>query len=125
MYEEKGSNLWAERWVFKHDRAIAELLNETILALDGSVRDLGDLVAIEAIPRTPSTSVGKVNDIEGILEVDKGIADVAVVGKVDAQVHEIVLAKASFINNILKHHLSKSKYVKVVKIYEMNDNAPD
>lgn len=105
MYGKKESNLWAEGWVLKHDRAIAELLDETVLALDGSVRDLGDLVAIETAPGTPSTSVGKVNDVEGILEVDEGIADVAVVGKVDTQVHEVVLAKASFINNLLEQRL--------------------
>jgi hypothetical protein len=34
----------------QHDRTVAELLNEAILALDSGIRNLGDLVAFEAVP---------------------------------------------------------------------------
>lgn len=91
--------------MLKHDRAVAELLHEAVLALDCSIGDFSNLLAIETVPRMASTSVGKVDDVERILEVDEGVTNVTVISEVDAQVHEVVLGKASFINNILKHDL--------------------
>jgi hypothetical protein len=42
--------LWAEGWVLEHDRRVAEFLDETIPALDSSVRDLSDLVTAVCVP---------------------------------------------------------------------------
>lgn len=42
--------LWAETWVFEHDGGVAELLNQTIPALNSGIRNLSDLVTAEVIP---------------------------------------------------------------------------
>lgn len=91
--------------VLQHDRAVAELLHKTILALNGGIGDLGNLVALEAVPPLVATRVDKVNDVQGINKVDKGVANVAVICEVDSQVHEVVLTPARFINDALQHGL--------------------
>jgi hypothetical protein len=68
------SYLWAERRVLEHDRAVAELLDQAVTSLDScgklvsmsndsnkgesltGIRDLGNLVAVEAVPGMTSTS---------------------------------------------------------------------
>lgn len=47
---ETRAYFWTEAWMLQHDRGVAELLDKTILPLDGSVGDLGDLVTAELIP---------------------------------------------------------------------------
>lgn len=91
--------------VLQHDRAVAELLHKTILALNRGVGDLGNLVALEAVPPLIATRVDKVDDVQGINEVDEGVTNIAVVGEIDPQVHEVVLAPARLIDDALQHGL--------------------
>lgn len=76
----------------QHHRAVSKLLNKAVLALDGGVRDLGDFVASEAVPPLVGPFVDEINDVEGVDKIDERVANVAVVGEVDSQVHEVVFA---------------------------------
>lgn len=69
------------------------------------VRDLGDLVASEAVPPLVGPLVDKINDVEGVDKVDERVANIAVVGEVNSQVHEIVFAPARLVNDALEHLL--------------------
>ena len=97
--------LWAERRVLKHDRAIAEFLNQTISTLDRGVRHFSDLLAVEPVPAVACSSIHGVDDVVRVFEVDESIADVAVVGEVDTKIHEVIFATTSLINNVLEHYL--------------------
>lgn len=89
----------------QHHRAIPEFLNKTVFTLNGGVRYLGDLVALEAVPTLVASGVDEVNYIQGVDEVDKSIANVAVVGEIDSEIHEIVLAPARLIDYVFQHSL--------------------
>lgn len=89
----------------QHHRAVAEFLNETVLALNGGIRYLGDLVALEAVPALVASGVDEVDNIQGVDEIDESIANVTVIGEIDSEIHEIVLAPARLINYILQHGL--------------------
>lgn len=89
--------LWTGRRVFLHDGTVAELLYQTLAALHGGVGNLGHLVAIE--PALATNGFDKIDNVLGKLEVDECVADVAIVGKVDAEVHEVVLSKGSAVHD--------------------------
>lgn len=97
--------LWSVVRCLKHYRAVTKLLNKTILALNGRVRDFSDLVALEAVPPLIASGIDEVNDIQRIDKVDESISNVAVVREVDSQIHEIILAPARFIHYVLQHGL--------------------
>lgn len=54
-----------------------------------SIRDLADLQTVHENLSLASLCFCEVDDVLGIQEVDKGIANVASVSKVDSQVHEV------------------------------------
>lgn len=89
--------LGLEGFVLKHDGAIAKLLNEAVATLNGSVGNLSNLVRAIVVPLLTSTMLDKTDDVCGVLEVDESVADVAVVGEVDAKIHEIEFAKGALV----------------------------
>lgn len=91
--------------LLKHDGAVAELLDETVLSLNSSVGDLGDLVALEAIPALVTSRVDEVNNIQRIDKVDKGVSNIAIIRKINAQVHEVVLSPAGLVDDAFQHSL--------------------
>lgn len=91
--------------LLQHDGAVSELLDETILALDGGIGDLGDLVALEAVPTLVASRVDKVNNIQRINEVDERVTNVAVVCEINTQVHEVILSPAGIVDDVLQHSL--------------------
>lgn len=66
------------------------------------IGDLGSLFRLEEIPLLTSSCFVERYDGHRIDKVDEGVADVAVVGKVNSQVHEVVLAMGGFIKNSLQ-----------------------
>ena len=97
--------LWAERRVLKHDRAIAEFLNQTISALDSGVGHFSDLLAVEPVPAVACSSIHEVDDVVRVFEVDESIANVAIVGEVNTEIHEVIFATTGLVNNVLEHYL--------------------
>ena len=91
--------------MLQHHRAVAELLHQAVFSLDGSIGHLSDLVTIEPIPAEPGARLDEVDDVVRVLEVDEGVSDVAIVGKVDAKVHEVVLPSTGLVHNLLQHLL--------------------
>lgn len=72
-------DLWTVAFPLLHDRRVAELGNEAVLALDGGVRDFAGLLRTEEVPWLAHTFLNKVNDVLRLGEVDECIANVAVV----------------------------------------------
>lgn len=91
--------------MLKHDRAIAEFLNQTISALDSGVRHFSDFLAVEPVPAVACSSIHEVDDVVRVFEVDESIANVAVVGEVDTEIHEVISATTCLVNNVLEHYL--------------------
>lgn len=94
--------LWTKACKFLHDRAVAELLDEAVLALNGGVRNLEDLLRLVTSPSLADTSMEEGDDQLWADEVDKGIADVAVVGEVGTQVGEVEVATAGTVKHLLE-----------------------
>lgn len=80
--------------LLQHDRTVAKLLYQTVLALDGGVGDLGDLVALEAVPTLIASRIDKIDDIQRINEVDESVPNIAIIRKINTQVHEVILSPA-------------------------------
>lgn len=95
--------LWTGRRVFLHDGTVAEFLYQALAALHGGVGDLGHLVAVE--PSLATNGFDEIDNVLGKLEVDECVADIAIVGKVNAEVHEVVLSKGSAVHDGLQHGL--------------------
>ena len=91
--------------MFQHYRAVAEFLDKAIATLNRCIRDFCNFVAVVAIPAVAGSGFDKINDPNWIIEVDESITDVAVVCKVDAEVHKVVLAKAGLVDNVFEHCL--------------------
>lgn len=91
--------------LLQHNRAVAELLDEAVFSLDGGIGDLGDFVALEAVPTLVASRVDEVDDIQRINEVDESITNIAVVCKINTQVHEIILSPAGLIDDAFQHSL--------------------
>lgn len=89
----------------EHNGAVSEFLDQAILALNGGIRYLGHLVTLETIPSLVASSPHKINNVQRIHKVDEGVPNVAVIGKVDAEVHEVVFTPAGLVNNALEHCL--------------------
>lgn len=89
----------------QHHRAVPELLDQAVLTLDRGIRNLCDLVALEAVPTLVSSLVDEINDVQGIHKVDECVSDVAIIGEIDAKIHEIVLAPAGLVHDPLQHCL--------------------
>lgn len=70
-----------------------------------SVGDLGHLVRVEQIPLLSGMSLCKGNNVDRHDEVDEGIANIAIVGKVDAKVHEVNLPTRGYEEHLLQHLL--------------------
>ena len=102
-YEEFG----AEGRMFKHHRAVTKFLYQTITALYGGVGYFCDLVAIVSVPAMACSGSHKIYNVDRICKVDECIADVAVVGKINAQIHEVVLAQACLVYNVFEHGLER------------------
>ena len=104
---------------FLHDRAVTELLDQAVLALDRGVRDFGHLPGTELIPTLVVDVKHEVDDGFRVLKVDEGIPDVAIILEVNAQIDKVVLAKAGaiyelfqvwevhLVGNVTKHDLRK------------------
>lgn len=91
--------------LLQHDRAVAELLHETVLSLNGGVGDLGHLVALETIPALVASRVNEVDDIQRINKVYERVANIAVVCEINAQIHEVILSPTGLVDNIFQHGL--------------------
>ena len=85
-----------------HDGAVAEFGDETLAALDGGVRDLAGLLGAVHAPWLADTLFDKADNVLRLGEVDKGIADVAVVGEVDTEVREVVQATTGHVQPALE-----------------------
>merc|ERR1711939_159491 len=97
--------LGTEGWMFEHDGRVSKLLDQAVFALNSRIGDLSNLVRVEAIPTFSSPSKDKWDDRRRIDEVDESIADIAVVGEVNAKIHEVISPKAGLIDNLLQHGL--------------------
>ena len=91
--------------MLKHDGTVSKLLNQTVSTLNGSIGYFSYLVAIEADPATTCSGIHEVNNVVWIFEINEGVANIAIVGEVDAKIHEVILATARLIHNIFKHGL--------------------
>lgn len=91
--------------LLQHDGAVAELLDETVLALYSSIGDLSDLVALETVPTLVASRIDKVDNIQRIDEVDERVSNIAIIRKINAQVHEVILSPARLVDDALQHSL--------------------
>lgn len=66
----------AERGLLHH-RGVPELLNKSLAALDGRIRDFGSLVRLESWPETTLDAVDEHQHAVRVGKVDEGIAHVA------------------------------------------------
>ena len=67
------------------------VVNEAALALDASIGYLADLLRIECLPRLVVQVFVKRHYVYRIHEVDKGVADVTAVIKVERQVEKVII----------------------------------
>lgn len=81
----------AAGFVFIHQAAVAEVLNKGVLALNTGIRQTANFFAVETIPFALIKIVIELCDRGRLDEVDKRIANVALVLKIDRQVKEIIL----------------------------------
>lgn len=99
--EETGTT----EWRLLHDRRIAELGGESVLALDGCIADLGALVGLVTDPAFAFNVVKNGKHAVDVGEVDKGIADIASSLEVNAEVNEVVGAEADVVKHLLQRQL--------------------
>lgn len=93
-----GINFRLKGHTLKHDRAVPEFLDQCFLALNGSIRYVRNLFTFIIVPTEATMTIDELNDIEWIVEVYEGITHVAIVGKVDSEVYEIICSMAVYIN---------------------------
>ena len=72
-------------------RLLVDVVNEAALALDASIGYLTDLLRIECLPRLVVQVFVKRHYVYRIHEVDKGVADVTAVIKVERQVEKVII----------------------------------
>lgn len=87
--------------VLGHDGRVAELLDETVLALNGGIRNFAELVGRDTRPRLVDSSLEEGNNELWTNKVDKGVTDVAAVGEVHADVQEVVVTFAGDVEDLL------------------------
>lgn len=66
------------------------------------VGDLSNLFRLEDVPFSTSSHLSEGDNGHGIDEVDECVADVAVVGKVDSKVHEVVLTTRGLVEVVFQ-----------------------
>ena len=63
-------------------RLLVDVLDEVAFALDAPICDLADLLGVERLPRLVIHVLVEGHDVDGVHEVDEGVADVATVVEV-------------------------------------------
>lgn len=84
-------------------RVVSEVLLQVHLALDAAVRDLADLLGVEALPALVVEVLVEGDDVDGVDEIDKGVADVALVVEVLGQVEEVEAARVQLVDLPQQH----------------------
>lgn len=72
------------------------------MALNSGVGDLTCLLRAVEVPGSSDALLDKVDNVLGLGKVDKGIADVAVVGEVDSEVRKVVQTMAGLVEPLLE-----------------------
>jgi len=103
-----------------HDRGVAELLDQSLAALDSRIRNLSSLVRSETRPGTTLHAVNDSKHAVGISEVDEGIADIATRLEVDTEVQKVVSTEADVVEDVLERHP-----VKLVRNVAKHDCSAD
>mmetsp|Transcript_11084 Transcript_11084/g.35301 ORF Transcript_11084/g.35301 Transcript_11084/m.35301 type:complete len:354 (+) Transcript_11084:83-1144(+) len=87
-----------------HDARVLKAADERVSALNPGIRDRADLAAVEVTPSTVVKVLVKANDGPGVDKVDEGVANVALVLKVDRQVEKVVCVGEQLVD-LLENHL--------------------
>lgn len=95
-------------WCLLHDGRVAELLHQGLTTLDRGVRDLSSLGRAVGCPATTLDAVDEGDHATDVGEIDEGVAHVAARLEVNAEVEEVICAKADFVKNGLERHLGSS-----------------
>jgi hypothetical protein len=94
-------------WSLLHDRGVAELLDECLTTLNGSVGDLSSLVGSVSRPAATLDVVDESNHTMNICEIDEGITDIATRLEIDAKVYEVVGTEALLIEDSFEGQLQR------------------
>lgn len=106
--------MWVDDWLLAllcfaegatSELVAVEMVHEVSGALDPSIGQLTNLLAVEAVPPPPAELLVEVNDELCVDKVDKGVSDVARVVLVDGQVEEINLHFVVASDLLVKHLL--------------------
>jgi hypothetical protein len=81
---------------------VTEALNQALLALDGRIADLRNLVGVVHVPLLAGEHEEEWQDIRRGLEVDESVADIALIIEVHTQIEEVVLAARHLIKHALE-----------------------
>ena len=84
-FEDQGFNL-ARLWL------LVDVLNQASLSLDAPVGDLADLLRVERLPRLVIQVLVEGYNVDGVDEVDEGVANVTPIIEVKWQVEEVIAA---------------------------------
>ena len=102
------------------DARVAEALDQALLALNGRIADLCNLVGVVHIPLLASERIVEGQDIGWSLEVDECITDVALVVEVNAQIEEVILSAGHLVKHALE--IERLKLVRDVAQHDGSTN---
>lgn len=88
-----------------HLRLIVHVVHEVALALDAAKSNLADLLRVEVLPCLVVHVLEEGHDVDGVHEIDEGIADVTAVVQIKGQVEEVVAPFVKSVNSLKKHLL--------------------
>jgi hypothetical protein len=87
-------------WVLVHQTWRAKMVHQGCSALNSSVCNFADLVALEALPTLARKLFRKRNNAERIRHIQKCIPKVALVPRVYGQIKEVVRARVALVNEL-------------------------
>lgn len=99
--KDHGTIVW---WLFHHTR-VSKFFHQSLFALDSCKCHATDLVAVESLPATTHVFSCELHHGLGTGKVDKGVAYVATIAKVHAQIDKVVLAVNCVVEHIQQHLL--------------------
>jgi len=70
-------------------RLLIHVLNKVAFALNAPIGDLADLLRVERLPRLVIHVFVERHNVDGIYEVDEGVANVAAIVQVERQIEEV------------------------------------
>jgi len=81
------------------------VIDESLFALDAGILDFADLLTVKSLPPFRVKLLIEGNDSRGVEEIDKGVAHIAFVLKVDGQIQKVISPRMVAIEGLEEHVL--------------------